>query len=77
MSYLYSYSEDEISDSEDEVQPAKKNDPPKANVPQWAETPFLKKALQEQTIRDPDNIFGAGKPLVLEGNFSILLTMND
>ena len=44
------------------IQPPKK--PP---VPHWAETPNLMKTLQDQTVKDPDGIFGAVKPLSLEG----------
>ncbi len=39
----------------------------KKQVPVWAQTPNLMRALHEQYERDPDQIFGRVKPCSLEG----------
>ncbi|KAJ3068637.1 hypothetical protein HDU98_008213 [Podochytrium sp. JEL0797] len=48
---------------------AAKPEPKKAAVPSWVETPNLMRTLTQQTVRDPDEIFGSVKPLVLEDVF--------
>jgi hypothetical protein len=53
------------SDTDEEIdQPDKK----KNNIPIWAHTPNLMKALHDQYQRDPDAIFGHIKPCSLEGS---------
>lgn len=53
----------EYSDSEDEDRP-RKFDPP-----DWAQSPELRQALQQQSTMDPDDIFGRVGPLRMEEIF--------
>ena len=53
----------EYSDSEDEDRP-KKFDPPN-----WAQSPELRQALQQQSTMNPDDIFGRVGPLRMEEIF--------
>ncbi|KAJ3564387.1 hypothetical protein NP233_g8329 [Leucocoprinus birnbaumii] len=53
----------EYSDSEDEDRP-RAFDPP-----EWAQSPELRQALQAQSTINPDNIFGAIRPLRMEEMF--------
>ncbi|KAG2072653.1 hypothetical protein BDR04DRAFT_1012907 [Suillus decipiens] len=53
----------EYSDSEDEDRP-RTFDPP-----DWAQSPELRQALQMQSKVDPDDIFGAIRPLRMEELF--------
>ncbi|TCD71547.1 hypothetical protein EIP91_008928 [Steccherinum ochraceum] len=53
----------EYSDSEDEDRP-RKFDPP-----EWAQSPELRQALQQQSTVDPDDIFGRVGPLRMEEIF--------
>lgn len=53
----------EYSDSDDEDR-KRTFDPP-----HWAQSPALKEALQQQSTVDPDDIFGAIKPLKMEELF--------
>ena len=50
------------SEEEDELSPTQK-----ITIANWAQTPYLRQALQGQQLRDPDAIFGAVKPIQLEG----------
>ncbi|KAJ3230236.1 hypothetical protein HDU81_004648 [Chytriomyces hyalinus] len=72
---LSSDDDDHMSSDEDDQQevepvhvktPGKKNEPKR---PAWVETPALMKTLVEQKMKDPDEIFGAVKPLSLEDVF--------
>lgn len=53
----------EYSDSEDEDRP-RTYDPPN-----WAQSPELKEALKQQSTINPDDIFGAVRPLRMEEIF--------
>jgi len=53
----------EYSDSDDEDRP-RTFDPP-----EWAKSPELRQALQDQSTRDPDGIFGRIAPLRMEDIF--------
>ncbi|KAJ3107212.1 hypothetical protein HDU97_004632 [Phlyctochytrium planicorne] len=67
-----SYSDAEMSETDESVEaeePAKTNPPKNQDVPNWAQTPNLMKTLQNQCQKDPDQIFGAVKPLKLEDVF--------
>lgn len=55
----------EYSDSEDESD----GDSPAFKRPSWAESPELREALRRQANRDPDELFGPIKPLVMEELF--------
>ncbi|KAI9337984.1 hypothetical protein BDR26DRAFT_863386 [Obelidium mucronatum] len=69
--------EDEISDDDDDARRHPNGgtaaiqipEPKKAVVPAWVETPNLMKTLAQQVVRDPDEIFGSVRPLVLEDVF--------
>ena len=52
----------EYSDSEDE-------DRPKPNLPDWAKSPDIAAALQQQSTINPDDIFGRIGPLRMEEIF--------
>jgi hypothetical protein len=52
------------SESEEEEQREKS----KKNIPRWATSPFLSSALKQQALKQPEEIFGNVKPLVLEGS---------
>lgn len=58
----YEYSDDEPdSDAESPV----------FKRPNWAESPELRDALRRQATRDPDELFGPIKPLVMEELFKV------
>lgn len=53
----------EYSDSEDEDRPRT------FNPPEWAQSPELRQALEAQSTINPDDIFGAIRPLRMEEMF--------
>lgn len=53
----------EYSDSDDEDRPRT------FNPPEWAQSPELREALQAQSTINPDDIFGAIRPLRMEEMF--------
>ncbi|EIW67553.1 hypothetical protein TREMEDRAFT_33225, partial [Tremella mesenterica DSM 1558] len=55
----------EYSDSEDEDRE------PTFQRPAWAESPALKQALEAQAARNPDDLFGAIRPVSMEELFKV------
>ena len=58
----------EIQTDSDEDEDYLSPQPNKVQVANWAQTPYLRGALTAQQTQDPDAIFGAVKPIQLEGN---------
>ena len=54
------YSDSDDSEKETDFKP-----------PQWAESPELRQALQQQAYRDPDELFGPIKPVNMEELFKV------
>lgn len=53
------------SDSDDEDKPSN------FNRPQWADSPELRRALEQQSTFNPDELFGPIKPLSMEELFKV------